>query len=54
MNTVGRFLARFQTNNTDDDNDDDGGDDDGAMLCAQCLLSPTLFAPGRILFSDSI
>lgn len=53
MNRVGRFLARFQTNDTDDDNDDDGGHGDDAMLRAHCVLSPMLFAVGRILFSDS-
>lgn len=56
MDRVGRFLARFQTNDTDEDDNDDGGGGglgDDAMLCAHCLLSPMLFAVGHILFNDS-
>lgn len=53
MDRVGRFLARFQTNDTDDDNNGGGGVGDDAMLCAHCLLSPMLFAVGHILFNDS-
>lgn len=42
MNRVGRFLARFQTNDTDDDNDDDGGDGDGVN--AVCPVSSESYA----------